>query len=301
MVYFGRAIFFLVCLFAVSVTLQAQELSATVTVNTQPLTLDQSQDVINMANVVRDYLHSNRYTGSDWVGAPIPVDITIYLNARNGNTFSARLSVVSKRLVNNVPESGSGLLRVFDQAWTFEWSNSPTLTYQPLRYDPFTSVIDFYMLIAIGLDMDTYDDLAGTQMFRAGLQIAQAGNAAGISQFSTVFQPGQFTRMSLITELTDNRYDGLRRLIFDYQDAIDVFGRDQVKGRTELEAVIHDVSEFKRTKISNRSVLLQSFFDAKILEICDVFRGYAGAQIWADLRFLDAGNTQQYEAARQAK
>jgi len=281
--------------------MHAQELDATVTVNMEPLSLDQRQDVVNMATDVRNYLNSNRYSNADWEGARVPVDVTIYLSGRNVNTYTARLSVVSKRLVNNVPGSGSGMLRVFDQAWTFEWSSNPTLVYQPLRYEAFTSVVDFYMLIAIGLDMDTYDDLAGEPMFRAAHQIAQAGNAAGVSQFSTVFQPGQFTRMSLITELVDNRYQGLRRLFFDYQDAIDLFGRDKLKGRAELEAVIHDIAEFKRSKISNRSVLLQTFFDAKILELCDVFRGYNGEQIWADLRFLDTGNTQQYEAARQGK
>ncbi|MBK9184635.1 MAG: hypothetical protein IPM83_16450 [Ignavibacteria bacterium] len=40
-----------------------------------------------------------------------------------------------------------------------------TLTYQPLRFDPFMA----YRLlhadrIAKGLDMDTYDDLGGTEM-----------------------------------------------------------------------------------------------------------------------------------------
>jgi len=107
--------------------------------------------------------------------------------------------------------------------------------------------------------------------------------------------------MSLITELMDMRYVGLRRLIFDYHDAIEMYAQNKEQGRAALEGVIHDIAEFKRSKISNRSVLLQAFFDAKTLEIADVFRGYKGAQIWTDLRFLDPGNTQQYEAARSGQ
>ncbi len=293
-----RLFIVLVATATLNVTLQGQELNPTVTVNMDPLSLDQRQDVMMMAETVKQYLLNNRYTNADWEGERIPVDVSIWLSSRNGNKYTARISVVSKRLVGNVTGSGSGLLRVFDQDWSFEWGFNPTLVYAPLRYDGFTSVIDFYMLIAIGLDMDTYEDLGGTEMYKAAQTIAQAGNAQGVSQFSTTFQPGQFTRMSLITELMDVRYQGLRRLIFDYQDAIELFAKDPDKGRAQIEAVVHDIAEFKRSKISNRSVLLQTFFDAKSLELADIFKGYKGTQIWSDLRFLDPGNTQQYEAAR---
>lgn len=299
---FVRSIILLVLFAGVNVTLGAQELDPTVNVNMDPLTQDQRQDVLTMATTVKNYLSSNRYTDADWDGPKIPVDVTIYINSKSGNNkYTGRISVVSKRLVNNEPGTGGGLLRVFDQEWTFEWAFNPTLTYQPLRFDPFTSVLDFYMLIAIGLDMDTYDDLGGTEMYKTAQQIAQTGNALGISQFSTVYQPGQFTRMSLITELNDMRYQGLRRLYFDFHDAVDLYAKDKAKGRAEIEAVIHDIADFKRTKVTNRSVMLQAFFDAKSMEIADIFRGYKSEQLWADLRFLDAGNTQVYEAARQDK
>ncbi len=283
------------------VTAHAQELEPTVQVDMQTLTLDQRQDVMLMAETVKNYLLSNRYTGVDWEGPRIPVDVMIYISGRNANRYTARLSIVSKRLVNNTPGTGGGMLRIFDQDWSFEWSNSPTLVYQPLRYDHFTSVLDFYMMLAVGLDMDTYDDLGGTDMYKAALSIAQTGNAQGVSQFSTVYQPGQFTRMSLVTELNDMRYQALRRLFFDYHEAVDIYAENKDEGRTALTQVLNDMASFKRTKISNRSVVLQAFFDAKAGEIADIFRGIATPQVWADLRFLDPGKTQQYEEARQGK
>lgn len=294
-------LFLIVGFSAPCVTANAQELDPTVQVDMQTLTLDQRQDVMLMAETVKSYLLSNRYTSGDWEGPRIPVDVMIYISGRNGNRYTARLSIVSKRLVNNTPGTGGGLLRIFDQDWSFEWSNSPTLVYQPLRYDHFTSVIDFYMMMAIGLDMDTYDDLGGTDMYKAALSIAQTGNAQGISQFSTVYQPGQFTRMAFVTELNDMRYQALRRLMFDYHEAIDIYGENKDEGRTALTQVLNDMANFKRTKISNRSVVLQALFDAKAGEIADIFRGVANPQVWADLRFLDPGKTQQYEEARQGK
>jgi hypothetical protein len=96
----------------------------------------------------------------------------------------------------------------------------------------------------------------------------------------------------------DLRYDGLRRLFFDYHDAIDLYAKDPAKGRVEIALVIKDMANFKRNKLSNRSVLLQSFFDAKNVEIADLFRGQREAEVWADLRFLDGGNSAIYEQAR---
>jgi hypothetical protein len=284
-----------------NVTLSAQELQATVNVNMQTLTQDQRQDMMTMARDVENYLNSNRYLNRDWEGERVPVDVTIYVNSRNGNRVSGRLSVVSKRLVNNAAGTGSGLLRVFDQDWVFEWSFSPTLVYQPLRYDPFTSVLDFYMLLAIGMDMDTYDDLAGTEAYKIAQQIAQNGNAQGVSQFSTVYQPGQLTRMSLVTELMDMRFQPMRRLMYDYHDAMDTYDTDKLKGLADLELVIRDLADYKKNKLSSRSVLMQVFFDAKSMELAGMFKGMKSAGLWADLRFLDPGNTQLYEAAQQGK
>jgi hypothetical protein len=291
----------LVVLGAWNVTLSAQELDANVMVNTERLERDQAVELRTMANDVRSYLNSQRYTGADWEGEKVPVDVTIWVLGRSGNRFSARVAIVSKRIVANKPGSGSVMMRVNDQQWAFEWNFSPTLSYQTTRYDEFTSVLDFYMLLAIGLDMDTYDDLGGTDAFRQAQVIAQLGNGAGVEAFRTFYQPGEFTRMALITELLDLRYQGFRRLLFDYHEAVDVISENRAEGQKALAAVLGDIANFKRDKVSNRSVIMQAFFDAKHMEIADMFKGIKDESLWANLRFLDPGNTQVYEAARTGR
>ncbi len=293
-----RPIIILVFALLLNVTARGQELDANVVVVMDAIQPDQRQDLLTMATAVKNYLNNERFTGVEWDGPRIPVDVTIYLMSRAGDNVSGRLGLVSKRLVNNQEGTGGALLRVFDQDWQFKWTFNPTLSHQPTRYDEFASVLDFYMLTIIGLDMDTYGDLGGSSAFRAAQQIAQLGNAQGVKGFRTFSQPGEFTRMALINELMDLRYDGLRRLFFDYHDAIDLYAKDAAKGRVEVAAVIKDMANFKRTKLSNRSVLLQAFFDAKNVEVADLFRGQREAEIWNDLRFLDGGNASIYEQAR---
>lgn len=292
------AVFLALC---TSVVASGQELEATVMVNTQALDRDQAMEIQNMANDVRTYLNGQRYTGQDWDGEKIPFDVTIWMLGRTGNRFRARMAIVSKRLVNNQPGSGAALLRINEPEWSFEWSFTPQLTFQSTRYDEFTSVLDFYALIAIGLDMDTYDDLGGTEAYKTAYNIAQLGNGAGVKAFAAFFQPGEFTRMSLITEYLDLRYSTFRRLLFDYHDAVDQYATNKTEGRKAMAVVLDDMARFKREKISNRSVIIQAFFDAKHLEIADLFRGYKGDDVWSSLRFLDPGNTQVYEQAKSGQ
>ena len=293
-----RPLVILVFALLINVTARGQELEANVVVVMDAIPSDQRQELLSMAAAVKTYLNNERFTGVEWDGPRIPIDITIYVMSKTGDNVSARLGLVSKRLVNNHVGTGGALLRVLDQDWQFQWTFNPTLTHQPTRYDAFASVLDFYMLTAIGLDMDTYEDLGGSSAFGAAQQIAQLGNAQGVKSFRMFSQPGEFTRMALINELMDLRYQGLRRLFFDYHDAIDLYARDAAKGRVEIAAVIKDMANFKRTKLSNRSVLLQAFFDAKNVEVADLFRGQREAEIWSDLRFLDGGNAAVYEQAR---
>lgn len=263
--------------------------------------MDDRVDVRSMEADVKQYLNTQRYTGFDWEGPKVPVDVTIYLTGRSQNRYNGRLAIVSRRLANNEPNTGAPLLRMFDQSWTFEWSFSPNLSFQTMRYDAFTSLIDFYVLMAIGLDMDTYDDLGGSSAFESAKQIAGLGNAIGIKSYSTNFQPGEITRMSVITEILDPRFVGLRRYLYDYHYATDDYALDSEKGQAAMELVLSDLDGYKRNTISNKSAFLQIFFDAKAGELADIFRGKKQTPAWDYLRFLDPGNTQMYEAARDGK
>lgn len=283
---------------AIHTVTTAQELDANVMVDMTQLQLDDRTDVRTMQGDVRTYLNAQRYTRDEWPGEKIPVDVTIYLTGRSAGVYSARLTIVSRRLINNEPGTGSPLMRVYDKEWTFSYSFSPSLSFQSMRYDEFTSVLDFYMLIAVGMDMDTYDDLGGDRLYADAKQIAQLGNAKGLSQFSSNYQPGQYTRMALITDLTDPRYQAFRRLVYDYHVAIDDFVLDSAKGRSEMTATIHSIADFKRSTVSNRSVLMQEFFDAKAGEISEMFKAIKDSPVWKDLGYVDPGNTQLYEKAR---
>jgi hypothetical protein len=57
----------------------------------------------------------------------------------------------------------------------------------------------------------------------------------------------------------------------------------------------------KKNKLTGPSVFLQIFFDAKALELSQIFKGRESSTVWNNLIYLDPTNTMLYQAAMQGK
>ncbi|MBK9247203.1 MAG: DUF4835 family protein [Ignavibacteria bacterium] len=281
---------------------KAQELQANVLVNFDMLPVELRIDVQSMRDDVMRYLNSQRYTGKDWVGPKIPIDVSITLTGRTGNRYAAILTVMSRRLIDG-PERGKSLLmRSLDKNWQFTYAPNASLTFQTLRFDEFSTLIDFYMVLAIGMDMDTYGELDGSPMFSLAKDLVRLGAAAGASGYQNVAEPGDPSRIAIATELTDLRYEEFRKLVFSYHvDGMDSLSVDRASGLRQVESVIAQMAEFKRKKVAGRSIILQAFFDSKYQELADLFRGSDRDDVFRNLMFLDPSNTTVYEQAKDGK
>lgn len=278
---------------------QSQEFRAAVSVNVDQLPINQRDDIATMQNDVNTYYQSQRFTGSDWEGARIPLDVTIYITAGNqqARRYQARLFYNMRTNCDN--GMTSPLLKVLDKDWVFSYTLNQQLNYQNLKFEEFSTVLDVYNFISLGLDADCFEQLSGTKYYQQARDIVQLGagnNAAGYAV--TVQQPGEFTRISLVSELLDQRMEEFRKLMFDYHaDGIGVYGKDKVAGARGLENVLERMAEFKQKKLTQRSYFMQMFFDAKLAELTEIFGGSQNTEVLKSLRTLDPSNYSVYEQA----
>jgi hypothetical protein len=282
----------------------AQEIKATVTVNMDQLIFENRNSVSSMESDIRNYINNQKFTNIEWTGDKIPVDISIYLKGGTNDIYSAQLIIISRRILDGPTEEPqeSPALRIIETNWSFRYSYGASLTYNPLRFDELSSMIDFYMLLVIGFDLDSYNELGGSQAFSIAKDILQLGAAQDVDGWRLFSQPGELTKYNLCTELTDIKYQDLRRLFLEYYlDGLDLIGFKPEEAISNLANVIDRIAYFKDKKISNASVLLQYFFDTKAQEIASIFNGYPDANLWKNLYYLDPGNTQLYDDARSGK
>ncbi len=283
--------------------INAQEIEAKISVNIEQIPEEYRYLISSLENDLTNYINNQKFTNIDWQGNRIPVDINIAVTGGSRNRFAAQIFIAAKRYISGQEGGQSVTLKLIDKTWTFEYNQGAMLSYNPTRYNEFSSLVDFYMLLIIGFDSDTYEELSGSRIYDNSKQIVTLASTYAVDGWETTYSPGKFTRYSLVSELSDLRYETLRKLIFSYYvDGLDMMAENKDKATDNLAFVIQEMADFKRNKLSGPSVLFTAFFDAKSFELAQIFKGYKKYKsVFSNLIYLDPSNTMVYQEAAEAE
>lgn len=292
--------YLLVLIFLSGVELISQEIQATVNINDEAIRQEDRINIQSLAVDLENYINNTRFTELEWEGPKIPVDISIAISGGGQNgIFSAQLLFTSKRYLDGTDDESTNVMRMIDKTWTFQYQRGAIHAYNPLRFNTFTTLIDFYMLLVIGSDLDTFGELDGSDVFNLAKQVCLLGANNNSAGWETFAQPGEFTRFNLVSELTDVRYEEFRMLIFElFVDGLDMMAFDKDQAIENIKSTISKMADFKQNKLSTASVLFQAFFDAKAAELAQTFKGSDDEQVFKDLKYLDPSHTMLYQDAQ---
>ena len=279
----------------------AQEIEANVNVNTEQLSPENRVNVTSMASDVERYINSQNFSGTEWEGPKIPVEINIVLSGGGSNVYGARMFVASKRYIYGQEGGTSVALKMVENKWSFEYQRGAMFTFNLNRYDKFSSMIDFYMLMVLGYDLDSFEPLGGTDMFERAQKIARLGSGQNIPGFETFSNPGEFTKYALVRELTDPRYEPFRKLIYEYYyDGLDMMAEDKKLAMETLDFIIQEMATFKEEKLTGPSLMLQVFFESKYDELASLFVDYENkSRVYNNLIYMDPTPTKYYNEAME--
>ncbi len=292
-------ILLLLCLLGINQQSNAQEILANVIVNKERLAQDNMISINSMERDVMNYINNQKFTDLDWEGPPIPVEINIVLSGGTNGNYTGQILVIAKRYLNGNTNSSTVTLKLIDEQWSFDYSQGGFLTFNPLRFDNFVSLIDYYMLLIIGFDMDTYEELSGSKSYDLAKQICLMGASQNVTGYQTFTQPGEFNKFNLIKEFTDLRSQELRKIFFEFfVDGFDMMVTNKEQGKKNLENVINNMAIYKRDVLTGPSVVFQAFFDSKAQEIADIFKDYPNnKEVFDDLLYIDPGSATIYRDA----
>lgn len=283
----------LLLFFGSSLCLFAQELQARVTVIVDALSPELRYDIATLQQDIEQYLNSQRFGSKDWEGERIPVELTIIVTGKSGSWYTAQLLFQSFRTLQSGGKTP--LLLLADPDWNFRYNRGAFLSYQPLRYDPLLTPIDFAALLALGLDSDTYEELGGTPYFQQAHQLAQLAASQNAKGFETFTEPGQFSRLALSAEYLSPRMEFFRRFLFAYHvDGLEQLSHNRTATLSTIDSLLTELLHFKE-RLGLPSLALQLFFDAKYQELINLFRGWNSPTLLARLRALDPKHGTDYE------
>lgn len=249
---------------------QAQQLSCTVTINTERLPNPNQQVYKTLQSSLSEFINK-----TDWNGAVLKQNerincsmyITLFTN--DSDQFSGTIQIQSSRLIYNSTYS-SPVFNFNDKDFNFRYTEFEPLLYNPTSFESnLVSVISFYSYMILGIDADTFQFGGGTPSFETAqniANIAQQGGSKGWSQ-----SDGVQNRYFLINDMISPTYSDLRQTVFAYHAGLDIMNQDLKGAKEKIKSSLILIG--KLNSVKPNAFLTRVFFDAKSDEIVSIFSG----------------------------
>lgn len=290
-----------IALLAVPYHAVTQEIDCDVTVNTQQLSAEARENLVDFEQQIEQYINAFRWTKEDVGIIKIKLTIDIQFQASRDNRYFAQAFLGSLRPIHK-SERNTAVIRIIDDKWEFDYVRSQPLSHNEFRFDPLLSLLDFYVYLILGYDFDTYGSMDGTPYFQKAFDIvnkARGSSAAG-KGWETEGQ-GIYQRGQLVDELLNAKYRDLREATYKYHyKGLDNLSRDAVRARQLMLSSLEKIGKL-REKINQRSLSIKLFFETKYLEIAESFLGDPDRTIYQRLNRIDPAHQKAYEDYSQKR
>ncbi|MEJ1222155.1 type IX secretion system protein PorD [Sediminicola sp. 1XM1-17] len=258
-----------ICCSLLTLSLYAQELNCTVTINSDQVGQTNQQIFKTLERSLNDFVNKNKWTNKVYkererVNARMFITVTEF----ESNRFKASIQLQSSRPVYNTSYE-SPVFNYKDNQFNFEYIEFQPLVYNENVFDSnLVGVVSYYVYIMLGLDADTFALEGGNEYFRKAQNIvtqAQGSSYTGWSQSSS-----DRTRFELVDNLLSNTFREYRIAMYNYhRKGLDILADNNSTGKQ----VIAGTMRLMETMVKRRpnAFLIQTFFDAKSDEIKDIF------------------------------
>ncbi len=283
----------LACAGAVGRTARAQEFDCSVRLDYSMLTGNDYTFLDDLQNRISEYINRRSWTQHRYLDVEriaCTFEITVE-NAPSMTSFQARLVVATRRPIYGTMQQ-STVVQFNDPGWQFNYAPGAPLTFDLEKYDPLTSMIDFYVYTMLGYDFDTFSEMGGTAYFETARRIAERAvnrNAQGWTEIGN-----EQTKSQLITQLLDPRFRPLRRAYFNYHfNGLDRFVRETESARANVLQVLVELQALREELA--RTYAGDLFFSAKYPELAAIFENSnQRSQAYAVLSEVDPSHLSEY-------
>jgi hypothetical protein len=258
----------ILCIIA-AMPLQAQELNARVSVNSDRIQGTNRNIFTTMERALNQLVN-----GTPWSAAAFSTNeridcsfSVVILEQLTDHTFRAELMVQSSRPVYNSSYITT-MLNYRDTKFDFEYMENATIQMQQSTLNSnLEAVIAFYANLILALDFDSFSPMGGSAFFRQAQQIATMAQSAGWSGWSA-FDDSK-SRGSMIMAYLDESLKKYREGWYTYhRKGLDEMAANPDRARITILSATPALKEMRSVRFSE--ILLQMFSDAKLDELVSI-------------------------------
>lgn len=275
----------------------SQELQFKVTANYENLPVYNKEVLGGFAQVLQDYLNNTKFSGRTWEpDMRIKCTMNVFFTSASDQTnYSAQVFISSQRPIENSNRS-SLMLKVMDNNWSFNYERGQSFYFNPNVFNSIQSFLDYYAYLILGLDEDSYKAGEGTECFKKAFDICSLG---GTGKYSKGWEKNSsvYSRRGMVEDLLNEKFRPFREAFCDYHYfGLDLLGKNKLNAQSKIVNLVNTLEVMKK-KTDIKSVLINSFFEAKYAEIIESLKDYPDKEVFKKLKKIDPPHAAKYDDA----
>lgn len=282
----------------------AQELQVKVSVNHSQIQGTDNSVFENLQQTIEQFMNERAWTDlqfqkNERIQCNLNLTVNKYL--RDENRFECTALIQANRPVFNAAYNTT-LYNNRDANFNFVFQQFDQLNFAEENIDnQLTALLAYYALLMIGLDLDSFAPMGGTDVLQRCLVLVNNAQNLGFTGWKS-FEDNR-NRFAVINDYMDEGMKPFRQLQYDYyRKGLDEMTNNAERGRTEISAALeNDLQQAHENK--PLSLLPQIWTDYKKDELTNIYKG-KGTQkekqrIYDILMGLNASQNNSWEAIKQ--
>ena len=282
----------------------AQELQVKVSVNHSQIQGTDNSVFENLQQTIEQFMNERAWTDlqfqkNERIQCNLNLTVNKYL--RDENRFECTALIQANRPVFNAAYNTT-LYNNRDANFNFVFQQFDQLNFAEENIDnQLTALLAYYALLMIGLDLDSFAPMGGTDVLQRCLVLVNNAQNLGFTGWKS-FEDNR-NRFAVINDYMDEGMKPFRQLQYDYyRKGLDEMTNNAERGRTEISAALeNDLKQAHENK--PLSLLPQIWTDYKKDELANIYKG-TGTQkekqrIYDILMGLNASQNNSWEAIKQ--
>lgn len=266
----------------------AQTIRIDVNIDTERLLrlLPEEQQVFELLpQQLNDYLNNYDWTSGE--NEEIIIDCSLSLVIETMTNRGSEKIYRAQFLISS--PSGENYV---DRSTEFRYQPGQPFDHDRAYFDPLLSLVDFYIYMVLGGEMDSWLLRGGNRYYDLALSIANQGV---ISNYST----GWRSRIESVQLITDSDHIPLREAKFYYYDCL--YNIEAKKDKSKSNNLALKLVELLEQVYNRRpqSQALLRFFNAHFTEICKLFTFSRDPELIDRIILMDTRHTETYNECKE--
>ena len=255
-------------------TATAQELQVKVTINHSQIQGTDNSVFDNLQQTLEQFINERQWTDLQFQEnerIQCNLNITVSKYNRDENKFECTALIQANRPVYNASYTTT-LYNNRDANFHFEYAQFDQLNYNDETVDnQLTALTAYYAYLIIGLDLDSFSPLGGTDVLQRCMQLVNNAQDLGYPGWKS-FEDSR-NRFAIINDYLDEQMKPFRQLQYDYyRKGLDEMVNNAERGRTEISTALEEQLK-KAHENKPLSLLPQIWTDYKKDELVNIYKG----------------------------